>query len=144
MSHPNEFAVSVSRCVIAINGYVADTLPGLVVAQHQTSRWHLLNVGSGGEFHAVHFHGIPFSIGKDQEHRMGIFNLYPGKHTRFAFVQKKKKSAYWGDLYPIYQDNRTEEKPKVCCSECVAILDVCVVTKKKPMGDTHDNDTHIY
>ncbi|MCJ8739594.1 hypothetical protein PDJAM_G00049090 [Pangasius djambal] len=62
----------------AINGYVADTLPGLVVAQHQTSRWHLLNVGSGGEFHAVHFHGIPFSIGKDQEHRLGIFNLYPG------------------------------------------------------------------
>ncbi|KAB5554203.1 hypothetical protein PHYPO_G00047470 [Pangasianodon hypophthalmus] len=62
----------------AINGYVADTLPGLVVAQHQTSRWHLLNVGSVGEFHAVHFHGIPFSIGKDQEHRLGIFNLYPG------------------------------------------------------------------
>ncbi|KAG7335254.1 hypothetical protein KOW79_001850 [Hemibagrus wyckioides] len=62
----------------AINGYVADTLPGLVVAQHQTSRWHLLNVGSGGEFHAVHFHGIPFSVGKDQEHRLGIFNLFPG------------------------------------------------------------------
>ncbi|XP_053506054.1 coagulation factor VIII [Ictalurus furcatus] len=62
----------------AINGYVADTLPGLVVPQHQISRWHLLNVGSGGEFHAVHFHGIPFSVGKDQEHRLGIFNLYPG------------------------------------------------------------------
>ncbi|XP_062875113.1 coagulation factor VIII isoform X1 [Trichomycterus rosablanca] len=62
----------------AINGYVAETLPGLAVAQHQTSRWHLMNVGSGGEFHAVHFHGIPFSVGKDQEHRMGIFNLYPG------------------------------------------------------------------
>uniref|UniRef100_A0A8B9RD35 Coagulation factor VIII, procoagulant component n=1 Tax=Astyanax mexicanus TaxID=7994 RepID=A0A8B9RD35_ASTMX len=62
----------------AINGYVAETLPGLEVAQHQTSRWHLLNVGSGGEFHAVHFHGIPFSVGKDQEHRLGVFNLYPG------------------------------------------------------------------
>ncbi|KAF5893336.1 coagulation factor VIII-like, partial [Clarias magur] len=62
----------------AINGHVADTLPGLVVAQHRVSRWHLLNVGSGGEFHAVHFHGIPFSNGKDQEHRLGIYNLYPG------------------------------------------------------------------
>ncbi|XP_076844555.1 coagulation factor VIII [Brachyhypopomus gauderio] len=62
----------------AINGYVAETLPGLVVAQHHTSRWHLLNVGGRGEFHAVHFHGIPFSVGKDQDHRMGIFNLYPG------------------------------------------------------------------
>ncbi|KAI5097674.1 coagulation factor VIII [Silurus meridionalis] len=62
----------------AINGYVAETLPGLVVAQHQTSRWHLLNVGSGGEFHAVHFHGLPFSTGKHEEHRLGIFNLYPG------------------------------------------------------------------
>ncbi|XP_017565233.1 coagulation factor VIII [Pygocentrus nattereri] len=62
----------------AINGYVAESLPGLEVAQHQTSRWHLLNVGSGGEFHAVHFHGIPFSVGKDQEHRLGVFNLYPG------------------------------------------------------------------
>ncbi|KAK2829114.1 hypothetical protein Q7C36_017104 [Tachysurus vachellii] len=62
----------------AINGYVADTLPGLVVAQHQTSRWHLLNVGSGGEYHAVHFHGMPFSVGKDQEHRLGIYKLFPG------------------------------------------------------------------
>ncbi|XP_035383063.1 coagulation factor VIII [Electrophorus electricus] len=62
----------------AINGYVAETLPGLVVAQHRTSRWHLLNVGGRGEFHAVHFHGIPFSVGKHQDHRMGIFNLYPG------------------------------------------------------------------
>ncbi|XP_066498216.1 coagulation factor VIII [Hoplias malabaricus] len=62
----------------AINGYVAETLPGLEVAQHQASRWHLLNVGGSGEFHAVHFHGIPFSVGKDQEHRLGVFNLYPG------------------------------------------------------------------
>ncbi|KAK9963756.1 hypothetical protein ABG768_006921 [Culter alburnus] len=62
----------------AINGYVSETLPGLIVEQYQTTRWHLLNVGSQGEFHAVHFHGLPFGVGKDQEHRMGIFNLYPG------------------------------------------------------------------
>ncbi|XDV37758.1 hypothetical protein PO909_007314 [Leuciscus waleckii] len=62
----------------AINGYVSETLPGLIVEQYQTTRWHLLNVGSQGEFHAVHFHGLPFRVGKDQDHRMGIFNLYPG------------------------------------------------------------------
>ncbi|KAG1934570.1 coagulation factor VIII [Pimephales promelas] len=62
----------------AINGYVSETLPGLIVEQYQTTRWHLLNVGGQGEFHAVHFHGLPFRVGKDQDHRMGIFNLYPG------------------------------------------------------------------
>ncbi|KAG9346549.1 hypothetical protein JZ751_006860 [Albula glossodonta] len=62
----------------AINGYVAETLPGLLVAQHHQIRWHLLNMGSNGEFHAVHFHGLPFTVRRDQEHRMGIFNLYPG------------------------------------------------------------------
>nr|XP_055033767.1 coagulation factor VIII [Misgurnus anguillicaudatus] len=62
----------------AINGYVSETLPGLIAEQYQTARWHLLNVGTGGEFHAVHFHGLPFSVGKNQEHRMGIFNLFPG------------------------------------------------------------------
>ncbi|XP_016397886.1 coagulation factor VIII-like [Sinocyclocheilus rhinocerous] len=62
----------------AINGYVSETLPGLIVEQYRTARWHLLNVGSQGEFHAIHFHGLPFGVGKNQEHRMGVFNLYPG------------------------------------------------------------------
>uniref|UniRef100_A0A6Q2X1C6 F5/8 type C domain-containing protein n=1 Tax=Esox lucius TaxID=8010 RepID=A0A6Q2X1C6_ESOLU len=62
----------------AINGYVAETLPGLMVAQYVTVRWHLLNVGRDGEYHAVHFHGLPFNIQKEQEHRMGVYNLYPG------------------------------------------------------------------
>ncbi|XP_071314337.1 coagulation factor VIII [Trachinotus anak] len=62
----------------AINGYVAETLPGLLVAQHQRVRWHLLNVGSDGEYHAVHFHGLPFTIHTEQEHRMGVYNLFPG------------------------------------------------------------------
>uniref|UniRef100_A0A4W5Q877 Coagulation factor VIII, procoagulant component n=1 Tax=Hucho hucho TaxID=62062 RepID=A0A4W5Q877_9TELE len=62
----------------AINGYVAETLPGLTVAQHQQVRWHLLNVGGDGEYHTGHFHGLPFSIHKEQEHRMGVYNLYPG------------------------------------------------------------------
>ncbi|XP_034546674.1 coagulation factor VIII isoform X2 [Notolabrus celidotus] len=62
----------------AINGYVAETLPGLLAAQRQKVRWHLLNVGSDGEYHAVHFHGLPFTVHTNQEHRMGVYNLYPG------------------------------------------------------------------
>ncbi|KAK1163276.1 hypothetical protein AOXY_G16708 [Acipenser oxyrinchus oxyrinchus] len=62
----------------AINGYVAETLPGLVMAQHHLVRWHLLNLGSEGEVHTVHFHGQSFTVRTDQEHRMGVYSLYPG------------------------------------------------------------------
>uniref|UniRef100_A0AAV2MJK0 F5/8 type C domain-containing protein n=1 Tax=Knipowitschia caucasica TaxID=637954 RepID=A0AAV2MJK0_KNICA len=62
----------------AINGYVAETLPGLLVAQHQRVRWHLLNVGSDGEYHAVHFHNLPFTVQTGVDHRMGIYQLFPG------------------------------------------------------------------
>uniref|UniRef100_A0A672IZC6 Coagulation factor VIII, procoagulant component n=1 Tax=Salarias fasciatus TaxID=181472 RepID=A0A672IZC6_SALFA len=61
-----------------INGYVAETLPGLVMAQRQPVRWHLLNVGSDREYHAVHFHGLPFTVHAKEEHRMGVYNLFPG------------------------------------------------------------------
>ncbi|CAL8264274.1 unnamed protein product [Lota lota] len=67
-----------SNTFAAINGYVAETLPGLLVGQHQPVRWHLLNVGGDGEFHAVHFHGLPFNVHTEREHRMGVYNLYPG------------------------------------------------------------------
>ncbi|XP_074963057.1 coagulation factor VIII [Phalacrocorax aristotelis] len=62
----------------AINGYVSDTLPGLVIAQQQRVRWHLLNMGSTEDIHSVHFHGQLFSVRTSQEHRMGVYNLYPG------------------------------------------------------------------
>ncbi|NXR73650.1 FA8 factor, partial [Pycnonotus jocosus] len=62
----------------AINGYVSDTLPGLVMAQQQRVRWHLLNMGSTEDIHSVHFHGQLFSVRTGQEYRMGVYNLYPG------------------------------------------------------------------
>ncbi|KFO91748.1 Coagulation factor VIII, partial [Buceros rhinoceros silvestris] len=62
----------------AINGYVNDTLPGLVMAQQQRVRWHLLNMGSTEDIHSIHFHGQLFSIRTSQEYRMGVYNLYPG------------------------------------------------------------------
>ncbi|XP_068596525.1 coagulation factor VIII [Brachionichthys hirsutus] len=68
----------ISNKFAAINGYVAETLPGLLVAQNQRVRWHLLNVGSDGEYHAVQFHGLPFTLHTKQEHRMGVYNLFPG------------------------------------------------------------------
>uniref|UniRef100_H2UN37 Coagulation factor VIII, procoagulant component n=1 Tax=Takifugu rubripes TaxID=31033 RepID=H2UN37_TAKRU len=68
----------ISNKFAAINGYVAESLPGLLVAQHQRVRWHLLNVGSDGEYHAVHFHGLPFTVHAKKEHRMGVYNLFPG------------------------------------------------------------------
>uniref|UniRef100_A0A672J286 Coagulation factor VIII, procoagulant component n=1 Tax=Salarias fasciatus TaxID=181472 RepID=A0A672J286_SALFA len=67
-----------SNTFAAINGYVAETLPGLVMAQRQPVRWHLLNVGSDREYHAVHFHGLPFTVHAKEEHRMGVYNLFPG------------------------------------------------------------------
>lgn len=63
----------------AINGYVRDTLPGLVMGQHQRVRWHLLNVGDAKDIHSIHFHGQVFTIRMDQEYRLGVYNLYPGK-----------------------------------------------------------------
>ncbi|KAK7922408.1 hypothetical protein WMY93_009310 [Mugilogobius chulae] len=67
-----------SNTFAAINGYVAETLPGLVVAQHQQVRWHLLNLGSDGEYHAVHFHSLPFIVHTGADHRMGLYQLFPG------------------------------------------------------------------
>ncbi|KAF1446848.1 Coagulation factor VIII, partial [Pygoscelis papua] len=62
----------------AVNGYVSDTLPGLVMAQQQRVRWHLLNMGSTKDIHSIHFHGQLFSVRTSQEYRMGVYNLYPG------------------------------------------------------------------
>ncbi|XP_026518269.2 coagulation factor VIII-like, partial [Terrapene carolina triunguis] len=62
----------------AINGYVMDALPGLVMAQHQKVRWYLLNVGGTEDIHSVYFHGQQFAIRTNHEYRMGVYNLYPG------------------------------------------------------------------
>uniref|UniRef100_A0A8C8SWC4 Coagulation factor VIII n=1 Tax=Pelusios castaneus TaxID=367368 RepID=A0A8C8SWC4_9SAUR len=51
----------------AINGYVMDALPGLVMAQHQRVRWHLLNVGGTKDIHSVYFHGQLFSVRTNHE-----------------------------------------------------------------------------
>ncbi|XP_053129973.1 coagulation factor VIII isoform X2 [Hemicordylus capensis] len=67
-----------SHTFYAINGYVRDTLPGLVMGQHKKVRWYLLNVGGAEDIHSVHFHGQVFTIRMDKEYRLGVYNLYPG------------------------------------------------------------------
>ncbi|KAJ1102434.1 hypothetical protein NDU88_007484 [Pleurodeles waltl] len=77
----------------AINGFVMDTLPGLVMAEHQRVRWHLLNMGGTEDIHAVHFHGQVFTIRTGKEYRMAVFNLYPGV---FGTVEMNPaKSGVW-------------------------------------------------
>lgn len=70
---------------------MGDALPGLVMAQQQRIRWHLLNMGSTEDIHSVHFHGQIFSVRTSQEYRMGVYNLYPGEmrhvvHTLAAWL----------------------------------------------------------
>ncbi|XP_054647873.1 coagulation factor VIII [Dunckerocampus dactyliophorus] len=76
--NPEDPWYHISNKFSAINGYVAETLPGLLVPHNQTVRWYLLNVGGDGEYHAVHFHGLPFTVHIEQNHRMGVYNLFPG------------------------------------------------------------------
>ncbi|XP_071462638.1 coagulation factor VIII isoform X3 [Marmota flaviventris] len=62
----------------AINGYVMDTLPGLVMAQDQRIRWYLLSMGSNENIHSIHFSGHVFTVRKKEEYKMAVYNLYPG------------------------------------------------------------------
>ncbi|XP_006900063.1 PREDICTED: coagulation factor VIII [Elephantulus edwardii] len=62
----------------AINGYVMDTLPGLVMAQNQRVRWYLLSMGSNENIHSIHFSGHVFTVRKKEEYKMAVYNLYPG------------------------------------------------------------------
>ncbi|XP_043830682.1 coagulation factor VIII [Dromiciops gliroides] len=62
----------------SINGYVKDTLPGLVMAQHQKIRWYLLSMGSNENIHSIHFSGQVFTVRTKKEYKMAVYNLYPG------------------------------------------------------------------
>ncbi|XP_043913648.1 coagulation factor VIII isoform X1 [Protopterus annectens] len=62
----------------AINGFVDNTLPGLIIPQNHLVRWHLLNMGGRDDIIAVHFHGQVLLLRKKTHHRMGVYNLYPG------------------------------------------------------------------
>uniref|UniRef100_A0A4W3GTN1 F5/8 type C domain-containing protein n=1 Tax=Callorhinchus milii TaxID=7868 RepID=A0A4W3GTN1_CALMI len=65
-----------------INGYVAETLPGLVMAQYRLVRWYLINMAMSAEIYSVHFHSQPFAMRRTKEHRMGVYTLFPGGYQR--------------------------------------------------------------
>ncbi|XP_045328152.1 coagulation factor VIII isoform X1 [Leopardus geoffroyi] len=73
----------------AINGYVMDTLPGLVVAQDQKIRWYLLSMGSNENIHSIHFSGQVFTARKKEEYKMAVYNLYPGVFETVEMLPSK-------------------------------------------------------
>uniref|UniRef100_A0A2K5D1A5 Coagulation factor VIII n=1 Tax=Aotus nancymaae TaxID=37293 RepID=A0A2K5D1A5_AOTNA len=73
----------------AINGYIMDTLPGLVMAQDQRIRWYLLSMGSNENIHSIHFSGHVFTVRKKEEHKMAVYNLYPGVFETVEMLPSK-------------------------------------------------------
>lgn len=72
-----------------INGYVMDTLPGLVMAQDERTRWYLLSMGSNENIHSVHFSGHVFTVRKKEEYKMAVYNLYPGVFETVEMLPSK-------------------------------------------------------
>ncbi|XP_053520467.1 coagulation factor VIII isoform X1 [Artibeus jamaicensis] len=73
----------------AINGYMMDTLPGLVMAQDQRIRWYLLSMGSSENIHSIHFSGHVFTVRKKEEYKMAVYNLYPGVFETVEMLPSK-------------------------------------------------------
>ncbi|XP_032702284.1 coagulation factor VIII isoform X1 [Lontra canadensis] len=73
----------------AVNGYVMDTLPGLVMAQDQKIRWYLLSMGSSENIHSIHFSGHVFTVRKKEEYKMAVYNLYPGVFETVEMLPSK-------------------------------------------------------
>ncbi|XP_048397435.1 coagulation factor V [Stegostoma tigrinum] len=62
----------------AINGFVNASLRGLVIYEKEQVRWYLINMGGSDDAHTVRFHSQTFIERRESEHRLGIYNLYPG------------------------------------------------------------------
>ncbi|XP_078066513.1 coagulation factor VIII isoform X2 [Mustelus asterias] len=77
----------------AINGHVAETLPGLVMAQNRLVRCYLINVVGSAGIYSVHFHGQPFTMRRSKEHRMGVYTLFPGSFGTIEMYPTKV--GYW-------------------------------------------------
>ncbi|XP_044161704.1 coagulation factor VIII-like isoform X1 [Bufo gargarizans] len=61
----------------AINGYVDDTTPGLVLSLKRKVRWHLMSLGRT-EIISIQFHGNILTQRSHKDHPINIVNLYPG------------------------------------------------------------------
>ncbi|XP_052027777.1 coagulation factor VIII isoform X3 [Apodemus sylvaticus] len=73
----------------AINGYVMDTLPGLVMAEDQRIRWYLLSMGNNENIQSIHFSGHVFTVRKKEEYKMAVYNLYPGVFETLEMIPSR-------------------------------------------------------
>ncbi|XP_067853043.1 coagulation factor V isoform X2 [Heptranchias perlo] len=90
---PEDPAFQNSNKFHAINGHVAETLPGLLMAQNRLVRWYLINMVGSADIYSVHFHGQPFIMRRSKEHRMGVYTLFPGS---FGTIEMHPtKVGYW-------------------------------------------------
>ncbi|XP_067896780.1 coagulation factor V isoform X2 [Heterodontus francisci] len=77
----------------AINGLVNASLRGLVMYEKELVRWYLINMGSSEDVHSIRFHGQTFIENRDNEHRLGIYNLYPGAFR--TIEMRSSKPGVW-------------------------------------------------
>lgn len=73
----------------AVNGYVADALLGLVMAEGRRTRWHLLSMGDPGHAQSVHFSAHSVIVRDGGEHRTAVCNLYPGVFTTVEMLPSR-------------------------------------------------------
>ncbi|XP_012589923.1 PREDICTED: coagulation factor VIII [Condylura cristata] len=73
----------------AVNGYVWDSLPGLVTAQGRRTRLHLLSMGSSENSHSVHVSGHVLTVRGQEEVKGAVCSLYPGVFETVEMVPSK-------------------------------------------------------
>ncbi|XP_072286009.1 coagulation factor VIII [Pyxicephalus adspersus] len=71
----------------AINGYVGNSFPGLVLPLDRKIRWHLLNVGRR-DILPVQFHGNILKQGSLKDHPSSVVSLYPGVGVTLEMTAK--------------------------------------------------------
>ncbi|OCT65628.1 hypothetical protein XELAEV_18041868mg [Xenopus laevis] len=105
----------------AINGYTADSLPGLIMPLGQRIRWHLLSIGSSNIL-PIHFHGNILTDHGKEEHRLSLLNLYPG--VSVSLEMAPQSIGLW----------RVETEAEYPVSEMMALYLVYDPQCRQPLG----------
>ncbi|XP_073495767.1 coagulation factor VIII-like [Phyllobates terribilis] len=88
----------------AINGFVGDSMPGLVLALERKVRWHLLSIGRK-EIIPVQFHGNILTQRSHKDHPINIVNLYPG--VGVTLEMKAHATGLWHiESEAVYESNK--------------------------------------
>ncbi|KAM4020126.1 coagulation factor VIII isoform 2-T7 [Anomaloglossus baeobatrachus] len=90
----------------AINGFVGDSMPGLVLALDRKVRWHLLSIGRK-EIISIQFHGNILTQRSHKDHPINIVNLYPG--VGVTLEMKAQATGLWHiESEAVYENNKME------------------------------------